>query len=443
MFGDIGIEAGRMVDTRTVTIGSIVVALLAATTIAGQYLYYTEVTPQTPKMLDEEAHLPAGEKTPVAPAADGPTAVTAHTFQHQYVVVLNPDGTVAYFNDTATRYQDVDPGPGRNTIEYTAGYPADHRCSPSCHRFVIEQVNLTTGENTVLYSRSTLTRRRGSHPHDADRTGPDTFLVGGILRDRVYSVNTTSKRMTWTWEAINHYTPGTDGGVFPRDWMHLNDVEQLPNGLVMASLRNADRVIFIKPGNGVWENWTLGVEDDYDILYEQHNPDYIPPSRGGPAVVVADSENDRIVEYQREDGSWTRTWTWRDAALSWGRDADRLPNNHTLISDTHGDRVVEINETGHVVWNFTGIGPYEAERLDTGDESNDGWSARAAELAPRTYEESSESVSVYRRILPAKLYHALAFLTPSWIDDYTIIAALLFVLSIATLAGLYVRTKLA
>jgi len=65
------------------------------------------------------------------------------------------------------------------------------------------------------------------------------------------------------------------------------------------------------------DEWTLGSEDDYDTIYEQHNPDFIPAERGGPAVVVADSENGRVLEYQREDGDWEQSWTWEDRRLQW------------------------------------------------------------------------------------------------------------------------------
>jgi len=85
---------------------------------------------------------------------------------------------------------------------------------------------------------------------------------------------------------------------------------------------------------------------------------------------VADSENDRVVEYAREDGSWNRTWTL-SGNLTWPRDADRLPNGNTLIVDTLGNRVIEVTPTGRVVWGFYATwAPYDAERLGTGDGSN-------------------------------------------------------------------------
>lgn len=137
----------------------------------------------------------------------------------------------------------------------------------------------------------------------------------------------------------------------------------------MLSMRNMDEVVFVEPGEGVDESWTLGDDGDHSILYEQHNPDYLPRERGGPAIVMSDSENNRVQEFRREDGAWTRTWQWRDARLQWPRDADRLPNGHTLIVDSHGDRVLELDRKGAIVWNVTFGMPYDAERLGTGSES--------------------------------------------------------------------------
>jgi hypothetical protein len=39
----------------------------------------------------------------------------------------------------------------------------------------------------------------------------------------------------------------------------------------------------------------LGAEDEYDTLYEQHNPDYIPEERGDPAILVAKSQNNQLL----------------------------------------------------------------------------------------------------------------------------------------------------
>ncbi|MFQ3319609.1 MAG: hypothetical protein ACI80F_001680 [Natronomonas sp.] len=87
---------------------------------------------------------------------------------------------------------------------------------------------------------------------------------------------------------------------------------------------------------------------------------------GTPTVLIADSRNDRVVEYAREDGEWTRAWVLRGGGLDEPRDADRLPNGNTLVVDRRGDRLLEVTPTGEVVWEFYAPWqPYDAERIGT------------------------------------------------------------------------------
>jgi hypothetical protein len=54
--------------------------------------------------------------------------------------------------------------------------------------------------------------------------------------------------------------------------------------------------------------------------------------------------------------------------LDWPRDADRLPNGNTLITDSRNHRVLEVDPAGREVWSFTGLAlPYEADRLSNGN----------------------------------------------------------------------------
>ena len=194
----------------------------------------------------------------------------------------------------------------------------------------------------------------------------------------------------------------------------------------MLSLRNHDQVVFVDLQRGLLENWTLGTDDDHDVLFEQHNPDFVPAERGGPAVIVADSENGRLVEYQREDGEWNRSWTWRDERVQWPRDADRLPNGHTLVTDSNGDRVFEIARNGSVVWSADLGFPYEAERLGTGDESAGGESAASLDLANRqpTFEGGGERLlHSILGVLPKPVVNGIVYLLPGWAGGVELAAA--------------------
>jgi len=158
-----------------------------------------------------------------------------------------------------------------------------------------------------------------------------------MVADQVFIVNTETEVVNWLWDAQSDF-PLEGGHSWPRDWAHINDVEYIEEGQmegrIMASLRNQDQVVFLDREEGLLEDWTLGSEKEHDVLHEQHNPDFIPESQGGPAILVADSENAQIKEFQREGRRMDPDLALGDDQIQWPRDADRLPNGNTLISDT-------------------------------------------------------------------------------------------------------------
>jgi hypothetical protein len=389
-------------------------------------------------------------------ATDDVTVVTIDALGPSQIVAYGPDGEIIYQNRSYMVYHDVDPSPaGDRTVTYVAsnGQLDADRCAgdSECMVNVIERVNLSTGNVTRLHTR--YSKNTGSTQiHDVDRVNESVFLVGDIIYpDGVYMVNTTTGERIWTWNVSEAYEPES-GGRYPNDWTHLNDVAYLEDGRVMANLRNQDQVVFIDPGEGLQENWTLGVDDDHGILYEQHNPDYIPADRGGPALVVADSENNRIVEYQRRDGEWERSWTWSDPGLAWPRDADRLPNGNTLIIDSHGQRLLEVNRSGAIVWEQSfPNGGYDIERLSTGDESTGGYSMQAL----REANESGSTTTVSQAcatpvgclegaltsIAPSLVLHGLLFALPDWVTPLGGAALLVQALVAVVWAGVEVVTR--
>lgn len=190
--------------------------------------------------------------------------------------------------------------------------------------------------------------------------------------DRVVLYDRTEGEIDWEWRFRNHYPNSTDGG-FAEDWTHVNDVEVIRNGTeLLLSPRNFDQVIAVNiESKEITER--LGEDGDHSTLYEQHNPDWLTTAAGEPTILVADSENDRVIEYTKnDDDEWEHVWSaGSSASLSWPRDADRLPNGNTLVVDSMNHRVIEITPQGEIVWEyFATWSPYDAERLGTGDESN-------------------------------------------------------------------------
>jgi hypothetical protein len=213
--------------------------------------------------------------------------------------------------------------------------------------------------------------------HDVDQINGDQLLVAnmrnynettGKNNDRLLIYDLSSDEVVWEWKFRNHGYNRSGGGSYSDDWTHVNDVDKIGEGRYLASPRNFDQVIVVDRATG---NVTmqLGSDGNLSRLYEQHNPQYLRGEGGTPTMLVADSENDRVVEYAKTNSGWSQTWTL-EGGFNWPRDADRLPNGNTLVTDTLNHRVLEVTPGGEVVWEFYAPwGPYEAERIRLGDEA--------------------------------------------------------------------------
>lgn len=213
--------------------------------------------------------------------------------------------------------------------------------------------------------------------HDVDLINGDQLLVANMRNynetsakndDRLLIYDISKGETVWEWKFRNHGFNRSGGGDYTDDWTHVNDVDKIGEGRYVASPRNFDQVIVVNRSTKE-VTMQVGQDENHSTMYEQHNPQYLRGENGTPTMLVADSENDRIVEYERTNGNWNRTWTL-EGNLNWPRDADRLPNGNTLVTDTLNHRVMEVTPEGEVVWEFYAPwGTYDAERVRWGDEA--------------------------------------------------------------------------
>ena len=232
---------------------------------------------------------------------------------------------------------------------------------------VVESVDPATGSHQWTWELPKV-----KDAHDVDSLGDGEYILPdkGDGRNRLVIYNRTTDELVWEWRFDERFDrfPKEGGGPYEKDWTHVNDVDEIRDGVFLVSVRNFDQVIAVERDSKEIL-WTLGSDDSHGILDEQHNPDYIEGETD--TVLVADSENDRVVEYAREDGEWVETWAVTGPNLVEPRDADRLPNGNTLIADRRGHRIVEVTPRGEIVWEFYAPWqPYDVERIGTGDESN-------------------------------------------------------------------------
>lgn len=242
--------------------------------------------------------------------------------------------------------------------------------------------------------------------HDVTTTDDGEIAVIDMGKNRAFTVNMDGE-ITWEWDAVEHLDqdsefqeeyggPDYQGPV--QDWTHMNDINQLNNGNFQMSIRNFDMLIEVDPETDEIVD-VIGEPGNTDLLNHQHNPQPLP-ERG--TVLVADSENNRIVEIDTE----TEEIIWQyggTGELDWPRDADLMPNGHVLIVDTLHFEVFELNPDGDVVWTHEVRHPdgdddrdlglaYSAHRLDV-----DG---QYIEYEQSTFEEEPETPGPNETVTP-------------------------------------------
>jgi len=227
-----------------------------------------------------------------------------------------------------------------------------------------------------------------SEVHDVEHLGDGEYLITDMEHERIAIVS--GGETVWAWRGASFYDAPDDPT--RTDWLHINDVDVIGEGRYLVSLRNANQILVVERGEGVVEvineddggddasctqRGQLGDTDgdgdvrcgDPDLLNHQHNPQWL----GEGAVLVADSDNNRAVELHRNEstGEWEVAWELDSAGgipFDWPRDADRLANGNTLVTDTLNKRLLEVTPNGTVVWSAaTDHIPYEAERLPEGE----------------------------------------------------------------------------
>ncbi|WP_323191242.1 aryl-sulfate sulfotransferase [Halostella sp. PRR32] len=286
-------------------------------------------------------------------------------YEHAGVLtaVHTESGEAIWTHDEYRRYMDVQPL-DQDRLLFVAG----ERESGDSFQRVAVVINWRTGEELTKFDVP-------SDTHDIDHMGGSEYVIADKATPepakhrggRIYIYNESTDEVEWEYVFAEHFPSYPEAGGQATGYTHLNDVDIVDNGSAfLVSPRNFDRVMLINRSTKETE-WTLGEENNYDILHEQHNPSLI--SQDPVTLLVADSENNRVVEYERQsDGSWKLIWSFSEG-LHWPRDADRLPNGNTLIVDTANDRVIEVTPDREVVWEFTiERSPYDADRLEYGEE---------------------------------------------------------------------------
>lgn len=331
-------------------------------------------------------------------AYPGNTLITVQSYEwfHENngkAFIVDQDGTILWeYDPPNTRVFDAEELDDGSLLLTTARFVPNGDCPPEfrdtdpnpdhCVENRVVEIDRETKEEVWSYSWYDV-YLIFHETHDADRLPNGETLIADMGNERVFAVD-RSGEVTWEWDAEEHLGPGSrfwDEHVpderadeYRREgpesvWTHLNDVDRLDDGTVQVSIRNFDVVVEVdretKEVVGV-----VGRPGDHSILQRQHDPHRI-----GETVLIPDSENDRIVERDVETGEVVWSYTGTDRRLEWPRDADRLPNGNTLVADSRGFRVLEVDERGDVVWSYALEDEqaivYDVDRLSVPEESTD------------------------------------------------------------------------
>lgn len=168
--------------------------------------------------------------------------------------------------------------------------------------------------------------------------------------------------VVWTWNAREHLDfeafrlppAGPGEGARHREWLHLNAVEELPDGDLLLSFNTLSAVIIVSRATGA-VTWRQRPETS-----SQHNPTWVASG----AVLEFDNGSrrnfSRVIEVDRAKNEiiWQYVGQPRDAFFSMNvSGCQRLPNGNTLITEGRSGRLFEVTREGEVVWEF--INPYE------------------------------------------------------------------------------------
>jgi hypothetical protein len=334
-----------------------------------------------------------------------------------------------WVHDKYFRYYDVDPL-DNNTVLFAA----NSRGIDGFDGFIAVIMNWKTGE---VHDRFPLP----ADTHDIDRMDNGNYVIASKANNSVYIYNRSTETVVWEYRFKNHHPPYPEAGGKETGYTHLNDVDSVSNNSeFLVSPRNFDRVMLINRSSKEIE-WTLGEENNYEILNEQHNPTLL--SKNPPTVLVADSENHRVVEYTRFDSKWEKTWVYQDLE-GWPRDADRLPNGNTLIVDTWGQRILEVTPDKRVVWQakLQAHGPYDVERIEYGDEPQGPPMYKiqnSTSVTTNSVEYSGADQVVFQEYDTA--YHLSQWVLPSWLGklDFGLLIIAGILSFIWTIVEVYIR----
>ncbi len=206
-----------------------------------------------------------------------------------------------------------------------------------------------------------------SHAQGPKFNHPGNILITDQFNNRVIEIDPAGN-IVWQFG-------GSPTNVGPTAIVGTNDAERvggltlmsgtgIPAGISPACPATCvdNRVLLVNPrGKIVWQYGQFAViGSGFNQLSTPVQNTYLAQPNGDDHIMITDQGNNRVIEVRRSDKAIV--WEYDglnnpNAAellgpLSGVAFASRLPNGHTLITDSNNSRIVETDEAGDVFWQF-------------------------------------------------------------------------------------------
>lgn len=226
-----------------------------------------------------------------------------------------------------------------NIIWQTTGlnYPYDAERLANGHTLITEPINNRVIEvdssGAIVWDTSTYLVVL-NHPMDAERLANGNTLIANMNDNSVIEINSVGI-IEWS------YSTGL--------WNPI-DVERLASGNTLITDRGNHRVIEVNTGGSIVGSYASGLNNPWDA-----------ERLANGNTLIVDTLNQRIIEVDFLSGNIY----WNFPTGNSPYDAERLENGNTLITEYHPNYVYEIDTSGTIVWERTGLNcPADAERLN-------------------------------------------------------------------------------
>lgn len=194
--------------------------------------------------------------------------------------------------------------------------------------------------------------------HDVDRlpNGNTLYVRGWVSKGEPHVIEVDPRgAIVWSWDGLRQFDkpPST---VFNQGWIHVNAATRLDNGNTLISLRNFNAVVEVDRAGDVVFIQEFPLQDlppkkRLELQAHPHNPELLANGN----LLVALTGANVVLEADRQTRRPAWKWEHPDGPgnIAHIRDANRLPNGHTLLVEANA--ISEVAPDCEIVWRLRAV----------------------------------------------------------------------------------------